>query len=226
MMKNKIIAFLCSLSAVFFADAQKLAFTDKNFEKAVVANFDLNKDGAIDKSEADKVINLFVSNKIQVRSATDINLFRNVQTVVLDGSIIISLELKDLDNLALFSCEACNLLTFKGENLRSLSALYLSGNKISQLSLKNTPEVIELIAPSNSLTGIDVSGLKKLTTLNIENNQIKSLDLSQNAELQTLNFKNNPLQEADIKRGKQVVNKPSPSSNPSIPQRPSNVHRN
>lgn len=226
MMKNKIIAFLCSLSAVFFADAQKLAFTDKNFEKAVVANFDLNKDGAIDKSEADKVINLFVSNKIQVRSATDINLFRNVQTVVLDGSIIISLELKDLDNLALFSCEACNLLTFKGENLRSLSALYLSGNKISQLSLKNTPEVIELIAPSNSLTGIDVSGLKKLTTLNIENNQIKSLDLSQNTELQTLNFKNNPLQEADIKRGKQVVNKPSPSLSPSIPQRPSNVHRN
>jgi len=225
MMKKKIIPILYSLFAVSYFNAQKLTFTDKNFEKAVVTNFDLNKDGSIDQSEADKVINLFVSNKIQVRSAEDINLFKNVQTVVLDGSIIIGFDLKNLDNLTLFSCEACNLLTFKGENLRSLSALYLSGNKISQISLKNTPEIVELSVSSNSLTSIDVSGLKKLTTLNIENNQIKSLDVSQNPALEILNFKNNPLQESDIKRGKQVVNKPSPSSTPT-PQRPPDVHRN
>ncbi|KQT21539.1 hypothetical protein ASG22_15395 [Chryseobacterium sp. Leaf405] len=224
-MKKKIIPILYSLFAVSYFHAQKLTFTDNNFERAVLTNFDLNKDGSIDQSEADKVINLFVSNKIQVRSAEDINLFKNVQTVVLDGSIIIGFDLKNLDNLTLFSCEACNLLTFKGENLRSLSALYLSGNKISQISLKNTPEIVELSVPSNSLTSIDVSGLKKLTTLNIENNHIKSLDVSQNPALEILNFKNNPLQESDIKRGKQVVNKPSPSSTPT-PQRPTDVHRN
>lgn len=222
MMKNKIIPVLCSLFAFSHFNAQKLTFTDKNFEKAVLANYDLNKDGAIDQSEADKVLNLFVSNKIQVRSAEDINLFKNVQTVVLDGSIIIGFDLKNLDNLSLFSCEACNLLTFKGENLRSLSALYLSGNKISQISLKNTPEILELVVPSNSLASIDVSALKKLTKLNIDNNQIKNLDITQNPDLVDLSFKNTPLQEADIKRGKQApVATPSQSqSTPPMPTMP------
>lgn len=219
MMKNKIITILCSVFAVSYFSAQKITFTDKNFEKAVVANFDLNKDGAIDKSEADKVLNLFVSNKIQVRSAEDINLFKNVQTVVLDGSIMIAIDLKNLDNLTLFSCEACNLLSFKGENLKNLSALYLSGNKISQISLKNTPEILELVVPSNGLGSIDVSSLKKLTTLNIDNNQIKNLDITQNPDLVNLSFKNNPLQETDIKRGKQTAVEPTNQSQ-SIPPMP------
>ncbi len=224
-MKKKIFTTLCFLSAVGYFSAQKLTFTDKNFEKAVVANFDLNKDGAIDQSEADKVINLFVSNKIQVRSAEDINLFKNVQTVILDGSIIIGFDLKDLNSLTLFSCAGCNLLTFKAENLKKLSSLYLNDNKLSQISLKNTPEISELVVSTNTLQNIDVSSLKKLTTLNIENNQIKQLDISGNPDLDNLNINNNPLQEADIKRAK-TTKSITPASSSSLPQRPSNGNKN
>ncbi|WP_051289244.1 leucine-rich repeat domain-containing protein [Chryseobacterium daeguense] len=223
-MKKKIFTTLLLLIAVSHLSAQKLTFSDKNFEKAVVSNFDLNKDGAIDQSEADKVINLFVSNKIQVRSAEDINLFKNVQTVVLDGSILIGVDLKNLSSLTLFSCEACNLLTFKAENLKNLTSLYLNGNKLTQVTLKNTPEINELLVSSNGLTSIDVSPLKKLATLNIDNNQIKSLDVSQNPDLQNLSFNNNPLQEENIKRGKKRVSAPSNPS--SIPQNPGNGNKN
>lgn len=223
-MKKKIFTTLLLLIAVSHLSAQKLTFSDKNFEKAVVSNFDLNKDGAIDQSEADKVINLFVSNKIQVRSAEDINLFKNVQTVVLDGSILIGVDLKDLNSLTLFSCEACNLLTFKAENLKNLTSLYLNGNKLTQVTLKNTPEINELLVSSNGLTSIDVSPLKKLTTLNIDNNQIKSLDVSQNPDLQNLSFNNNPLQEENIKRGKK--NTSAPANPSSIPQKPGNGNKN
>lgn len=225
MMKKKIITILTFLLAFSYIGAQKLTFTDKNFEKAVVANFDLNKDGAIDQSEADKVTNLFVSNKIQVRSAEDVNLFKNVQTIVLDGSIMIAMDLKNLNNLTLFSCEACNLLTFKGENLKNLKSLYLNNNKLNQISLKNTPEINELIISSNVLQSIDVSPLSKLITLNLENNQIKNLDVSQNPNLESLNINNNPLTEADIKRGK-VAAKPSNPVGSSIPANPSSVHTN
>ena len=218
MMKNKIITILCSVFAVSLFSAQNLTFSDKNFEKAVLANYDINKDGTIDKSEADRVVNLFVSNKIQVRSATDINLFKNVQTVVLDGSILIGVDLKDLDYLTLFSCEACNLLTFKAENLKNLTSLYLSGNKLTGISLKNTPEISELAIASNGLASIDVSGLKKLRSLNLESNQIKSLDLTQNPELETLNINNNPLKETEVKRGKKAVTTPTNPS--SLPKRP------
>ncbi len=217
-MKNKIFPTLLFLSAVSYGNAQKLSFSDKIFEKAVVEKFDLNKNGAIDQSEADKVINLFISNKIKVRSADDINLFKNVQTVILDGAIIISVNLKNLDNLSLFSCEACNMLDFQAENLKSLTSLYLNGNKLSQVSLKNTPEIYELVVSSNGLTSIDVRSLKKLMMLNIENNRITTLDVSQNPELRTLITKNNPLQEANIKRAKNPVVAPAgPSSSPIKP---------
>ncbi|WP_415328487.1 leucine-rich repeat domain-containing protein [Chryseobacterium sp. MMS23-Vi53] len=225
MMKKKIITILCSLFAVSLFSAQNLKFTDKNFEKAVLANYDINKDGAIDKSEADRVVNLFVSNKIQVRSAEDINLFKNVQTVVLDGSILIGVDLKDLDYLTLFSCEACNLLTFKAENLKNLTSLYLTGNKLTGISLKNTPAINELVIASNGLGSIDVTQLKKLATLNIADNQIKNLDVSQNPELQSLNYNNNPLTEQNIKRGK-VINTSTPVSSGGFPQRPKDVNKN
>jgi Leucine-rich repeat (LRR) protein len=224
-MKKKIFTILVFLFAVSYYNAQKLTFNDKSFEKAVVTNFDLNKDGAIDQSEAEKVVSLFVSNKIQVRSAEDINLFKNVQTIVLDGSIMIAIDLKNLNNLTLFSCEACNLLTFKGENLKSLKSLYLNNNKLTQISLKNTPEINELIVSSNTLQNIDVSALNKLITLNLENNQIKKLDVSQNPNLESLNINNNPLTEADIKRGKTVAT-PNSSVGSSIPANPSTVPMN
>lgn len=220
-MKNKIFPALLFLSAVSCWNAQKLNFSDKVFEKAVVEKFDLNKDGAIDQSEADKVVNLFVSNKIKVRSADDINHFKNVQTVVLDGAIIISAHLKNLDKLSLFSCEACNMLDFQAENLKSLTSLYLNGNKLSQIALKNTPELYELILSSNSLTSLDVSALKKLITLDISNNRISSLDLSQNPEVWKLTVKNNPLQEQDIKRAKTTAVK-APASPSAAPKKPGN----
>lgn len=225
-MKKKIFTSLAFLMAVSHFSAQKLTFSDKNFEKAVVANFDLNKDGAIDQSEADKVINLFVSNKIQVRSAEDVHLFKNVQTVVLDGAIIIAIDLKNLDHLNLFSCENCNLLTFKAENLKNLTSLYLSGNKLTQFSLKNTPEINELLLASNSLETIDVSSLTKLNTLNLENNQIRKLDVSGNPDLLTLNTNNNPLKEEDIKRGKKIAISNTSADSSSLPQKPTDAHKN
>ncbi|SIQ74019.1 hypothetical protein SAMN05880574_12318 [Chryseobacterium sp. RU37D] len=226
-MKKKIFTTLTFLLAISYFSAQKLTFTDKNFEKAVIANFDTNRDGAIDQNEADKVVNLFVSNKIQVRSAEDINLFKNVQTVVLDGSIMIGIDLKNLEFLTLFSCEACNLLTFKAENLKSLKSLYLNGNKLTQISLSNTPEINELHLASNTLQNIDVSALKKLIILNLENNQIKKLDVSQNPNLENLDINHNPLNVADVKRGKITTNPAAaiPSSS-TMPKKPGNENNN
>lgn len=220
-MKNKIFTSLCFLIAIGYCSAQKLTFSDKNFEKAVVANYDLNKDGAIDQSEADKVNNLFISNKIQVRSADDINLFKNVQTVILDGSIIITIDLKNLDYLSLFSCAGCNTLNFKAENLKSLSSLYLNDNKLSNITLKNTPDISELVLASNALQDIDVSSLKKLTSLNLENNQIKKLDLLGNPNLESLNITKNPVNEKDVKRAKNTSTSTStPTNNSNLIKKP------
>ncbi|MCS3531889.1 hypothetical protein [Chryseobacterium sp. JUb7] len=227
-MKKKIFTTLCFVLAVSYASAQKapvkdkaveketapkddskfltgkkVTFTDNEFKKQIVAKYDLNRDGDIDQSEADKVSTIIIgNNNLKIRSAEDINLFRNVQSVVLDGSIILDIDLKNLDYLNLFSCVGCNLRTFKSENLKSLTDLYLNNNK--------------------DLQTIDVSALNKLMVLDIKDTQIKKLDVSQNPDLMTLNVSTNTLTEENIKRGKKAVSTAisSPSTSSSAPQRP------
>lgn len=63
MMKIKIFTALSLILGLTFFNGQKLEFKDKNLEKAVVENFDLNKDGVIEASEAEMVANLFLVQK-------------------------------------------------------------------------------------------------------------------------------------------------------------------
>ncbi len=63
MMKFKIFTVLTGFFGLVFLHAQKLEFKDKNLEKAVIENFDLNKDEAISQCEADAVNNLFLVQK-------------------------------------------------------------------------------------------------------------------------------------------------------------------
>lgn len=184
-----------------FLTAKKVMFTDHEFKKQMIARYDLNRDGEIDQSEADKVSTIIIgNNNLKIRSAADISLFRNVQSVVLDGSIILDIDVKNLDYLNLFSCVGCNLRTFKSENLKNLTDLYLSSNK--------------------DLQTIDVSALNKLTVLDIKDTSIRKLDISQNPDLSTLHIDTNTLKEENIKRGKKTASAAASAANSTAPQRP------
>lgn len=199
-MKNKIIAILILIFSASGFYSQSLIFKDKNLEKAVTENFDLNKDGKINQFEADRIENLFLVNK-GITNTEDLPYFKNAKMIVLDDNSILNLSLKNMDHLQLFSCTGCKISNFKAENLKNLASLYLDNNQIENISLKMTPRIDQLTVSLNKIKSIDLSLLKYLKKLNLEHNLVQKLDISQNMNLETLNVMKNPLKETDIKKG-------------------------
>lgn len=200
MMKFKIFTAFIGIFGLIFLQAQKLEFKDKNLEKAVIENFDLNKDGKISQSEAETVNNLFLVQK-GITSTEDLHFFKNVKMIMLDDNVIPSIVLKDMDKLNLFSCTGCKVASFKAENLMNLTSLYMDNNLLETISLKATPKIDQLTLSLNQLKTIDLSQLKNLRRLNVEHNKIQQVDISGNLALQTLNVGGNKIKEADIKKG-------------------------
>jgi Leucine-rich repeat (LRR) protein len=200
MTKNKIITTLTLICVLPLFKAQQLSFKDKNFEKAVLENYDLNKDGAISPFEADGVENLFLANK-GIASAEDLSYFKNAKMVILDENNIAKFSLKNMDKIQLLSCAGSKVSVFTAENLKNLTSLYLDNNNLENFSLKSTPKITQLTLSLNKIKTIDVSALKYLKKLNLEHNQIQKLDISSNPNLESLNIMKNPIKEKDIKKG-------------------------
>lgn len=199
-MNNKIFTTLFLFSGLSILSAQALEFKDKNLEKAVLENFDINKSGVIEKFEGEQITNLFLAKR-NITSTEDLAFFPNAKMIVLDENPIPNVALKNLESLDLFSCTGCKISAFSAENLKSLASLYLDNNEIQTFSLKATPRIDQLTISINKLKSIDVSSLKYLRKLNVEHNQIQKLDISKNLNLQTLNIGGNKMKETDIKKG-------------------------
>ncbi|MGE8554276.1 MAG: leucine-rich repeat domain-containing protein [Chryseobacterium jejuense] len=200
MMKFKIFIVLMGIFGLALLQGQKLEFKDKNLEKAVIENCDVNKDGIISQAEAEAVNNLFLVQK-GITSVEDLHFFKNVKMIMLDDNAIPSIVLKDMDKLNLFSCTGCKVTSFKAENLKNLTSLYMDNNLLEAISLKAVPKIDQLTLSLNHLKTIDLSQLKNLRRLNVEHNKIQHIDISGNPALQTLNVDGNKMKEADIKKG-------------------------
>lgn len=200
MMKIKIFTALSFIFGLSFSYGQKLEFKDKNFEKAVLENFDVNKDGLIELQETEMVTNLFLVQK-GITSVEDLRFFKNVKMIILDDNAIPDIVVNNLDRLELFSCTGCKASSFRAENLKNMTSLYLDHNLLDGISLKGTPRMEQLTLSLNQLKTIDLSLLKNLRKLNLEHNKIQKIDISGNPALQTLNLGGNKMKETDIKKG-------------------------
>lgn len=200
MMKIKIFTALCLIFRLSFFYGQKLEFKDRNFEKAALENFDLNKNGILESPEAGLVTNLFLVQK-GITSTEDLSFFKNVKMVVLDDNRISNIVLNDLSQLELFSCTECKISSFKAENLKNLTSLYLDHNLLESISLAGIPKIDQLTLSLNQLKTINLNQFKVLRKLNVEHNKLQKIDISGNPALQTLNIMGNKIRETDIKKG-------------------------
>lgn len=200
MMKIKIFTALSLILGLPFFHGQKLEFKDKNFEKAVLENFDQNKNGTLEILEADRVFNLFLVQK-GIRSIDDLHFFKNIKMVIIDDNAIPEITLNNLEKLELFSCTGCKISSFKAENLKNITSLYLDNNLLEAISLKEIPKIEQLTLSLNQLKTVDVTSLKNLRKLNVEHNKLQKIDVSGSQSLQTLNVTGNKMKETDIKKG-------------------------
>ncbi|QWT85825.1 leucine-rich repeat domain-containing protein [Chryseobacterium sp. PCH239] len=200
MMKIKIFTVIFIILGLSLLFGQKFEFNDKNFEKAVLENFDLNKNGILESQEAVMVTNLFLVQK-GITSTEDLRLFKNVKMIILDDNTISNIVINDLDQLELFSCTGCKISSFKAENLKNLTALYLDNNLLQNISLAGIPKIDQLTLSLNQLKEINLLQLKTVRKLNLEHNKLQKIDISGNLALQTLNIMGNKIRETDIKKG-------------------------
>ncbi len=203
-MKIKIFTTVFLISGFSFFYGQKLEFKDKNFEKAVLENFDQNKNGILESHEAGMITNLFLVQK-GIISTEDLHLFKNVKMIVLDDNAIPGIRITNLDHLELFSCTGCKISSFKAENLKNLTSLYLDHNLLESISLEGLPKIDQLTLSLNQIKTINLNPFKKLRKLNLEHNKLQKIDISGNPALQTLNISGNTIKEADIRKGRQEV---------------------
>ncbi|MDR4952514.1 leucine-rich repeat domain-containing protein [Chryseobacterium sp. ES2] len=200
MMKIKIFTVIFIILGLSFFFGQKLEFKDKNFEKVVLGNFDLNKNGILESQEAGMVTNLFLVQK-GITSTEDLHLFKNVKMIVLDDNVISNIVVNNMDQLELFSCTGCKISSFKTENLKNLTSLYLDNNLLESISLSGIPKIDQLTLSLNQLKTIDLTQFKRLRKLNLEHNKLQKIDISGNPFLQTLNVAGNTIKDSDIKKG-------------------------
>ncbi|MFM2393027.1 MAG: hypothetical protein RLZZ546_1009 [Bacteroidota bacterium] len=155
-MKNTYLVIALMLIS-YFVSAQIINIPDPNFKNAFVntkcvdadentygdIDVDVNNDGEIDVSEAEAVIDLFIS-KQEITNLSGIEYFKNLDELTIQDNNIEEINIADL------------LL---------LQELNLSNNKIKKLNLSNLPNLKYLDVMSNKLTSSIFPNVKTILGL-------------------------------------------------------------
>lgn len=137
---------------------------DTEFRKKCISLYDLNGDGHLSLSEADKVTCINMTGKIS--SFKGVEYFRN------------------LDSLMISSCRLDTLDLSSNHRLTTVKAVF---SKISKIVLPESSSVKRLELKSNNLEDIDLSACPGLEVLDCSSNgNLKSIDLSEARRLKVL----------------------------------------
>ncbi|MFN8438480.1 MAG: hypothetical protein U0V72_12685 [Cytophagales bacterium] len=159
---------------------------DSNFKATLlsyVPQIDLNADHEIQKSEAEGITNLQISNH-------KISDLRGIENFIA---------------LKFLNCSANNLTYLDLSKNLSLTTLLCSYNFLSDLDLSHNTALVELQCNSNHLNSLNVSLNKILNSLNCSKNHLSSLDLSQNLALKDLYCGFNLLGSMDISQNIELM---------------------
>lgn len=145
--------------------SQVVKIPDPNFKNSLIQNkVDINGDGEIQISEAQKVTRLY-----------------------LEAVPFISLEgIKSFTNLIEFGTYQNKIKEIDLQGMTSLKSLYLLDGDIESVNLKGCANLELLGLTKNHLTNIDLSGLKKLKDIDLSYNRFAKLEIQSFPELKKL----------------------------------------
>ncbi|ANF49648.1 hypothetical protein A0O34_03410 [Chryseobacterium glaciei] len=153
-------------------------------------DIDSNNDGEIQKSEADKVLEIHVNmpmswnpimNEISaIASLQGIKEFVNLRSVYISGlPSLSSIDLSNLTDLYNIIIEDNNTLTsINVQGCTSLTDVRASNMNLSSLLLQNCTQLKRLNCSNAKLQTLDVSSNTLLESLNASTNQLTTIDLS------------------------------------------------
>jgi len=188
-----------SINQVTFLDVVDSNISDvtglQDFTALIYFFCDRNNITTIDFSK-----NLMLENiGVLDNDLTSIDVSKNtkIHTLELSNNQIASVDLSKNTNLKRLGFNYNNLTEIDLTNI-SLTELHCRNNKLTNIDLKNQPNLVLLDCASNKVASLDLSTNKKLEELYCEFMGLTSLNLSENKELVILNAFENQLTTLDI----------------------------
>lgn len=167
-------------------------------------NYDLNKDGFIQLSEALSFDTLKVLNE-NLDNFTGIEAFVNITYLNLSGNRITTLNLKPFSKLKYLYLSR-NLLTGIDFTYQTkLKVINLDENKLSIIDVSAQDSLEYLNVSSNFLQNVNLTKNFKLKVLKVNNNQIQNLNLNSNVFLEDLNLSTNNIANLDLTQNTKLI---------------------
>lgn len=180
---------------------QTLKFDDPKFEKAVLAvhpDVDINKDGHIDKTEAEAVKELHLLEQ-GLTTATDIRHFPNLQSLALSINEIKELKISGFRHLKALYGARNQITTLEIKDMPALKDIAFGLNQLKGVTINNCPNVESLNLMDNQVTELNLKSFNKLEVLTVDNNKLTAIDVSQNPELVQIVVNGNNIAEVDVR---------------------------
>lgn len=164
---------------------------------------DANKDGQIQESEALQISYMDVSiNTVSaaIFSLDGIAKFTNLETLIINGNRIKSLDVRALKKLKVLVCYNNSLTYLNLSGLDQLESLNFTYNRLTSLNLSNLISLKEVIAEtSQELASLNLSGSTNLTSFVCTDAQFTSLNLSGLTKLKSVVCTSGKLKSLDLK---------------------------
>ncbi|MCT4637545.1 MAG: T9SS type A sorting domain-containing protein [Bacteroidales bacterium] len=187
MKKIYILSVLLLLSSIgVLAQDEVVNIPDARFKQTLLNHdpvIDTNKDGEIQKSEAEAFTGKLDLKNKAIPNLKGIEYFVNITEL-------------DCSNRNVFHSKVTQLDISKNINLITLNCSY---NELTELILPNSTKLENLYCTYNKLFALDVSGNSGLKKIFCANNKIKNLNIPQNNSIVELECSNNALSDLDVK---------------------------
>tara|TARA_R110000868_G_scaffold131361_4_gene341407 strand:+ start:6168 stop:6878 length:711 start_codon:yes stop_codon:yes gene_type:complete len=209
--------------------AQKINIPDAAFQRELFTQgIDLNNDGYIQESEAQKVTVLYVT-KQGINNLEGISHFTNLEEFGCYGNQITKLDLSELKKLQRLYAYDNKLVELNISGLLALKDIFLQNNPDLYLSLDftkypnleelhinatRTPRLIiknlvhlKMVNVSNSrLSDLQIDGAINLESLWLDNNELIEIDFKKLPKIEYIGLSNNPIKKVDIRHLKSLKN--------------------
>lgn len=192
-------------------DTSKVVFSDTEFERYIMNEYDINHDNDISRGEllmiqeinvnTDNIKSLLgierMPNLKKVRASgsskgngklTNIDFSNNhhLEEICLNYNAISEINLQGCSKLRVLECWENNLRSLDVSSCASLEELYCAQNNIEVIDFSNNPNLEILAINDNKFSSIDLSNNVLLRILECGGNKFTTIDVSRNASLKSL----------------------------------------
>lgn len=181
-------------------------------DKAEVVPFGAEEDGSVAINELnfpDDEFRSYISQNFD--SDGDGKLSTTERVSVRQITIYNNSNLKSLEGIRYFTsltdiyCSGNKITELDLTGLRELGQVYCMSNEITEMVLDGCVDLHTLDCSSNRITELDVSELSKLTTLKCGYNELAELDVSMCTKLTSLRCESNNLSSIDLSANKELT---------------------